>query len=80
MNSLRKNQYYSYQQLDEGLYQFQLKALKNGMIPIVSAITRPVEDDMHLLLGFGHNELALGVAGIHGETAAIRSMGRIESG
>lgn len=67
-------------QLDDAVHELQLYALNRGMIPIAGIISRPLDNDRHEILGFGHNELADGVPGVHGETGAVKGMGRVAGG
>jgi len=67
-------------EIDQAVHELQLYALERGMIPIVGVISRPLKDGKHEILGFGHNELADGIPGVHGETGAIKNMGRITNG
>ncbi len=78
--NLRKGDILTEQQLDDGVHSVQLYALARGMIPIAGIISRPLYDGRHEILGFGHNELADGVPGVHGETGAVKNMGRISGG
>lgn len=66
--------------LDDAVHEVQLYALEKGMIPISAIISRPLGDGRHEILGFGHNELADGIPGVHGETGAVKGMGRIVGG
>lgn len=70
----------SLSQLDDAVHEVQLYALAKGMIPIAAILSRPLPDGRHEVLGFGHNELADGVPGVHGETGAVKGMGRIAGG
>jgi tRNA(Arg) A34 adenosine deaminase TadA len=79
-HTVRKHDIVSLKELDDAVYQVQQYALKRGMIPIAGVISRPLERERHEILGFGHNELADGVPGVHGETGAVKGMGRIEVG
>lgn len=78
--NLRKGEILTEQELDDGVHAVQLYALARGMIPIAGIISRPMSDGRHEILGFGHNELADGVPGVHGETGAVKNMGRISGG
>ena len=78
--SLKKHDILSLPELDDAVHQVQLYALEKGMIPIAAIISRPLADGRHEILGFGHNELADGVPGVHGETGAVKGMGRIATG
>jgi len=80
MTIFTRHQKLSTAELDNQVAQLQLEALRRKMIPIVGVISNQLGPDQHEILGFGHNELALGTPGIHGETAAVRSMGRIKPG
>lgn len=77
---LSKGDILSEQELDEAVHLLQIYALDRGMIPIVGIITRPLPDGEHQILGLGHNELADGIPGVHGETGAVKNMGRIYGG
>lgn len=68
------------QELDDALHEVQLSALERGMIPIAGIISRQIGIDRHEVLGFGNNELADGIPGVHGETGAVKHMGRIPGG
>lgn len=78
--SLRKDDILSLAELDDAVHEVQLYALTKGMIPIAAIISRPLADGRHEVLGFGHNELADGIPGVHGETGAVKGMGRIVEG
>ncbi len=78
--SISKHDVVTTTQLDDAVHEVQLYALKRGMIPIAGIISRPQGDDRHEILGFGHNQLADGVPGVHGETGAVKGMGRIVGG
>jgi tRNA(adenine34) deaminase len=78
--SLKKHDILALSQLDDAVHEVQLYALAKGMIPISAIISRPLADGRHEVLGFGHNELADGVPGVHGETGAVKGMGRIAEG
>jgi tRNA(Arg) A34 adenosine deaminase TadA len=77
-------------ELDDAVHELQLFALRRGMIPIAGIISRPLDSRLldsgllekghHEILGFGHNELADGVPGVHGETGAVKGMGRVAGG
>jgi tRNA(Arg) A34 adenosine deaminase TadA len=67
-------------QLDDAVHAVQLEALNKGMIPIAAIVSRPLPDGRHEVLGAGHNHLAAGIPGIHGETGAIINMGRRPEG
>jgi tRNA(Arg) A34 adenosine deaminase TadA len=43
-------------------------------------MSRRVGNDRHQILGFGYNRLREGIPGIHGETGAVMSMGRLSGG
>lgn len=77
---LPRNSILSLPELDDAVHEVQLYALERGMIPIAAIISRPLADGRHEVLGFGHNELADGVPGVHGETGAVKGMGRIGGG
>jgi len=77
---LSKGDILSEQELDEAVHLVQIYALDRGMIPIAGIITRPLPDGDHQILGLGHNELADGIPGVHGETGAVKNMGRIYGG
>ena len=76
----RKHDLLSLSDVDDAVHEVQLYALEKGMIPIAAIISRPFADGRHEVLGFGHNELADGVPGVHGETGAVKGMGRIVEG
>jgi tRNA(Arg) A34 adenosine deaminase TadA len=78
--SLKKHDILKVPELDDAVHEVQLYALSKGMIPISAIISRPLSDGRHEVLGFGHNELADGVPGVHGETGAVKGMGRIVAG
>ena len=78
--SFRIHDILSLSQLDDAVHEVQLYALAKGMIPISAIISRPLPDGRHEVLGFGHNELADGIPGVHGETGAVKGMGRIVEG
>jgi len=78
--SLKKHDIVTLQELDDAVHEVQLWALSKGMIPIAAIISRPLDAQRHEVLGFGHNELADGIPGVHGETGAVKGMGRIEGG
>lgn len=78
--SIKKHDIVTERELDDGVHEVQLYALSKGMIPIAGIISRVRGDGRHEVLGFGHNELADGVPGVHGETGAVKGMGRIEGG
>jgi tRNA(Arg) A34 adenosine deaminase TadA len=77
---LRNHDILSLPELDDAVHAVQLHALEKGMIPISAIISRPLADGRHEVLGFGHNELADGIPGVHGETGAVKGMGRIADG
>ncbi len=78
--SFKKHDLLSLPELDDAVHEVQLYALERGMIPIAAIISRPLADGRHEVLGFGHNELADGVPGVHGETGAVKGMGQIVGG
>lgn len=78
--SFQKHDILSLSQLDDAVHEVQLYALAKGMIPISAIISRSLPDGRHEVVGFGHNELADGVPGVHGETGAVKGMGRIVEG
>lgn len=78
--AIKKHDIVTEQELDDAVHEVQLYALSKGMIPISGIISRPRADGRHEILGFGHNELADGVPGVHGETGAVKGMGRVEGG
>lgn len=78
--SIKKHDIVTERELDDCVHEVQLYALSKGMIPIAGIISRARSDGRHEILGFGHNELADGVPGVHGETGAVKGMGRIEGG
>ena len=78
--ALKKHDIVTESELDDGVHEVQLFALNRGMIPIAGIISRPHPDGRHEILGFGHNELADGIPGVHGETGAVKGMGRLEGG
>ena len=78
--SFQKHDLLSLCELDDAVHEVQLYALEKGMIPIAAIISRPFADGRHEVLGFGHNELADGIPGVHGETGAVKGMGRIDGG
>jgi hypothetical protein len=78
--SFQKHDLLSLPDLDDAVHEIQLYALEKGMIPIAAIISRPLADGRHEVLGFGHNELADGIPGVHGETGAVKGMGRIVGG
>ena len=67
-------------ELDDCVHQLQLHALDLGMLPIAGIISQAVDDGRHRVLGFGWNQLRLGIPGIHGETGALINMGRRPEG
>lgn len=62
-------------QLDDAVHAVQLAALAGGYIPISTAISRKGPDGRHELLALGHNHLAAGIPGVHGETGALIDLG-----
>lgn len=78
--NLSKGDVLTEQELDDALHRVQLSALERGMIPIAGIISRPLDDGRHEVVGFGNNELADGIPGVHGETGAVKNMGRIPGG
>ncbi|MEY4668053.1 MAG: hypothetical protein RL518_752 [Pseudomonadota bacterium] len=78
--SFAKHDILTLAELDDAVHEVQLHALEKGMIPIAAIISRPLSDGRHEVLGYGHNELADGIPGVHGETGAVKGMGRIVSG
>lgn len=78
--SLKNHDILTLSELDAAVHAVQLYALAKGMIPISAIISRPLADGRHEVLGFGHNELADGIPGVHGETGAVKGMGRIVKG
>lgn len=78
--SFKKHDILSEGDLDDAVHEVQLHALGKGMIPIAGIISRLLPGGRHEILGFGHNELADGVPGVHGETGAVKGMGRIQGG
>lgn len=77
--AVKKGDLLTEEELDEAVHSVQLWALAKGMIPIAAIISRRVEGK-HEVLGFGHNHLAEGIPGIHGETGALINMGRLPIG
>jgi hypothetical protein len=76
--SLKKHDIVTLQELDDAVHEVQLWALSKGMIPIAAIISRPLDAQRHEVLGFGHNELADGIPGVHGETGAVKGMGGLK--
>src|SRR5215204_989663 len=78
--NLKKGDVLSERELDDAVCSCVRHALAMGMIPIAGIMSRRRRDGKHEVLGFGWNHLREGVPGIHGETGAVMSMGRLEDG
>lgn len=67
-------------ELDHAVYRLIKEAQQRGMIPIAGIVSELVSNRRHRVLGFGWNRLREGIVGIHGETGAIMSAGRLAQG
>jgi tRNA(Arg) A34 adenosine deaminase TadA len=67
----------SLKDIDNLVHSVQLRALAIGQIPISGVVSREAGKGKHELLGYGHNLLRSGLPGIHGETGAVISAGRL---